>query len=323
VHEEVCFYGHFWPVSDPGLGTTALEKAASETMAEVWEDAGHKDRWVDDCGRDHPGSYASHATLRIGEGPDRRRLELTDFEGVLGYPVGATALAVASSKVKLGSTYRLRRNMVAKAVFVRFAHLSLKPVLEDMGLVRHGSDNAAFLAEESKHARLERGLVLATPEQAPGRAFAAGQSLVVMLLNGAGRRGMDLHAAGGTGARTRTELRTSIPVGLGEWMLAFKWPWLHDQHINVLELRAILGACRWRSKSSRVIGTLGLLLTDNMAAAGAMARGRGGSPPMQAAMRQIAAVHLAGRLRTAVGFVRSDHNPADEGSRELGCPQQP
>ena len=43
---------------------------------------------------------------------------------------------------------------------------------------------------------------------------------------------------------------------------------------------------------------------------------------MQAAMRQIAAVHLAARLRTPVGFVRSDHNPADEGSRQHGCPME-
>ena len=63
--------------------------------------------------------------------------------------------------------------------------------------------------------------MLAAPEAGPGRAFAAGQSLVVMLLNCAGRKGMDLHTAGSSGSATHTELRASIPVGLWERKLAY------------------------------------------------------------------------------------------------------
>jgi hypothetical protein len=59
-----------------------------------------------------------------------------------------------------------------------------------------------------------------------------------------------------------------------------------------------------------------LLLTDNAASAGVLARGRSGSQAMQPVARKIGAVHLAGRMRTATGFVRSDWNPADRGSRD-------
>ena len=291
-----------------------------------WESEDQMFRWIADSGAHAPATYRDGSTLSrkglldfdSGELPFQRRrgLKLSEWEVAMGYPLGLTALAVPSSQLKGAAVDLLRHNLLAKASMVRLVFLSLRPILQDMGYLPHQRPANAFIAAESDHAQLERALLLdPRPPDGSPRKFGPGQALVVMALNSTGRRGFDVQALGTPGVSSRQALRSSIPTHLWSWKSAFTWKWQEEQHINVLELRALMAGVKWRARSSRAVGTLALQLTDNAASAGTMARGRSGAKQIQAVARKIGALQLAGRMRTATGFCRSDWNPADRGSR--------
>ena len=91
--------------------------------------------------------------------------------------------------------------------------------------------------------------------------------------------------------------------------------WRKEEHINVLELRAICTAVRWVMSFRRSIGSRVLLLSDSQVVVGAVTKGRSSSPQLLRRLRTLCALVLAGGLRLSLCWVPSELNPADEPSR--------
>ena len=99
------------------------------------------------------------------------------------------------------------------------------------------------------------------------------------------------------------------------WSTIISSPWRRVEHINSLELRAVLLALHWllsypSAHSSRVY-----LLVDSAVALYSLWKGRSSSAPLLLVLRRISALLLASGVGLLVGWLPSAVNPADEPSR--------
>ena len=114
-------------------------------------------------------------------------------------------------------------------------------------------------------------------------------------------------------------LRATVPPKCWKWRVVTGWKWKHlDEHINVLELRAILTSLRWRLEHQHHLRTRFLHLTDSLVCLHALCRGRSSSRKMRCTMSKVNALLLAGGVHPFWGYVHTDVNPADKPSR-WGC----
>jgi hypothetical protein len=107
-----------------------------------------------------------------------------------------------------------------------------------------------------------------------------------------------------------SQLVSSLP-----WSTIVSSKWHHQEHINVLELRAISTALRWvlshpHSSYSRL-----LFFSDSLVAVGALSKGRSSAYQILRRLRHISACLLAARLQLSTMWIPSANNPADGPSR--------
>ena len=111
-------------------------------------------------------------------------------------------------------------------------------------------------------------------------------------------------------------LRASVPAKLWKWKVVSGWRWTRGkEHINSLELRAILNAVRWRIEHCQQLGKRLLHLTDSLVCLHALTRGRTSSRRLRGSMARINALVLCSGSQFVWGYVSTDSNPADKPSR--------
>lgn len=103
-----------------------------------------------------------------------------------------------------------------------------------------------------------------------------------------------------------------------QWSTIISSAWHIPEHINSLELRAVLLALHWlttypSSHSSRVY-----ILVDSTVALYALWKGRSSSAPLLLILRKINALLMASQISLLTGWLPSAVNPADEPSRLCG-----
>lgn len=107
------------------------------------------------------------------------------------------------------------------------------------------------------------------------------------------------------------------------WSTIISSGWLLPEHINVLELRAVLLAIHWllsypSSHLSRVY-----LLVDSTVALFALWKGRSSSAQLLLILRKINALLLASGVSLLTGWIPSGVNPADRPSRVIASTSRP
>jgi hypothetical protein len=111
-------------------------------------------------------------------------------------------------------------------------------------------------------------------------------------------------------------LRASGPSRLWRWRVITGWKWVHaKEHINSLELRAVLTALKWRVGKQRQIGCRMVHLTDSLVCLHTLSRGRSSSRKLRRTMARVNALVLAGNVQVVWAYVHTDDNPADAPSR--------
>ena len=94
-------------------------------------------------------------------------------------------------------------------------------------------------------------------------------------------RGIDiLLKATSEPTQSNERLRTSVPARLWRWRVACGWEWKRNQdgsteHINRLELRAVLTAIKWRCVNAKQTQRRFLHLVDNLVSLHVVNKGRG------------------------------------------------
>lgn len=100
------------------------------------------------------------------------------------------------------------------------------------------------------------------------------------------------------------------------WRTIISARWQFAQHINLLELHALLSAVRWLLSRPSALGSRWVCLLDNSVTALVVKKGRANARPLQSLFRVLALHLLAGDLRLLPVWIPSATNPADRPSRE-------
>jgi hypothetical protein len=122
-----------------------------------------------------------------------------------------------------------------------------------------------------------------------------------------------------TAPKTDTDIiRYALPSFFTEsdWATRIAGQWHFDEHINVLEARALeLGVRDFISRTAG--GKRVLMFSDSLVVLFAANKGRSPSYSLLRRLRSLAAYVLASGIRLVVVWVPTDANPADAPSRQL------
>ena len=104
-------------------------------------------------------------------------------------------------------------------------------------------------------------------------------------------------------------------VTAARWSTIVSSPWRSPEHINALELRAVLLSLHWLSSYPSAHSSRVYLLVDSTVALFALWKGRSSSPRLLVILRKISALLLASGITLLTGWLPSAVNPADQASR--------
>ena len=150
-----------------------------------------------------------------------------------------------------------------------------------------------------------------------GQAPAASPNLVAQLGQLVSVKGEDILLTAASSQLVKFHrLRASVPARLWKWKVISGWKWRGSlEHINSLELRAVLTSLKWRIQHQKQIKCRFLHLVDSLVVLHAMARGRSSSRKLRSTLSRINALLLCSSSQALVGYVHTDQNPADRPSR--------
>ena len=130
-------------------------------------------------------------------------------------------------------------------------------------------------------------------------------------------RGSDVRLDLGMFYRPDVAPRTSIDPSRWSWSVAHSYPFRQAEHINVLELRAILHTLEWRARTATFHSCRFLHLSDSQVCLSVLNKGRSSSRKLNRLLRRISALCLALNVLPLWAWVESRLNPADEPSRRF------
>ena len=104
-------------------------------------------------------------------------------------------------------------------------------------------------------------------------------------------------------------------VGNSRWSTIVSSRWKFEEHINVLEIRAVETATRWLTSRPKCHNSRVLFLSDSRVVVGAVSKGRSSSFQILTRLRSLSATMLAGGIRLFISWIPRSFNPADGASR--------
>ena len=175
------------------------------------------------------------------------------------------------------------------------------------------SERLALVSEQ----RLRQGHVMRPSDAEVDSAMAKrlSQALVHHYLRRMEFRGSDVRLDVGLFYRPDAAPRTSIDPGRWSWSVAHSYPFRTQEHINILELRAILHTLEWRARTSTFHSCRFLHLSDSQVCLTVLVKGRSSSRKVNRLLRRICSLCLALNVYPLWSWIESRLNPADEPSR--------
>jgi len=104
-------------------------------------------------------------------------------------------------------------------------------------------------------------------------------------------------------------------VERARWSTIVASRWCFEEHINVLECRAVQTAVRWLVSRPASAYSKVLILCDSQVVVGAISKGRSSAFQILTRLRSLSASILAGGFRLFLKWISTSINPADRASR--------
>ena len=291
------------PRSSPGRRPAGLAQCQPHEIAR-WENDAY--RFPPYQYRDVAGVYNKHGTWR--------RPNVTERESLMGFPVGYTKPCLPKSDQTGDKHMDARLTLLGNSWQIGVIVWLVAQLCHPLGLCEPWTvaDVVAALTPGAG-SRLQT-VLLRPPLHRPGSLKSkSSKPLVKKLLGLISVKGEDLLLQADSELLVRFHrLRASIPGKL--WKAG--WQWLsQDDHINILELRAILTTIRWWVKRRRLKSYRFLHLTDSLVCLHSLTRGRTSSRKLRRTLIRINALILAADLHPLWGYIHTSQNPADRPSR--------
>ena len=132
-----------------------------------------------------------------------------------------------------------------------------------------------------------------------------------------GLKGTDIRLTLPKGTETSREIQVPYPAFRWFWKTVMAYRWTSQQHINVLEMTAILAELRRRSRSAKEFHTRYVNIVDSMVAYWATTKGRSSSVRLNRTLRRMMSVELASNIRPLLVWTLSTWNFSDQASRKF------
>ena len=277
------------PRSSPGRRPAGLSSCEPHERA----------RWVEDLHRFPPYQYKDSHGLWSKRG-QWRRPNVQERELIMGFPLDYTKHCVVKNEQK-GATYDdARLTLLGNSWQVGVVAWLVLQLMMPLGLCRNWS--LQELVDEFTPGQGRSFYhVLMRPPFPCRQKEPLGEDTVALVRRFMGMttsKGEDLMIHAGSDPLPRhCRLRASIPGRLWRWKEISGWSWKHvGDHINLLELRAILTTIRWKILRGRRLRYRFLHLTDSLVCLHALTRGRSSSRKLGKTIRRLNAYLLAADL---------------------------
>ena len=312
-----------WSIQDgchlPTFTTSRPRNTPGRRPAGVEQCSEHElQRWYDDFYRFPPYQYRDSHGLWSKKG-EWRRPSAQEREACMRFPVGYTKHCVVKAEQQGESYEDARVSLIGNSWHVGVVAWLLGQLTQPLGVGPKMTLQDIVDAITPGKARDFPSMLMRPPHQ--GRLtvaqLGAEERLVAKCLGLASSKGEDLlvHAVSDP-ARRYFRLRASVPGRLWHWREISGWRWkLAGEHINVLELRAILTSVKWKVSRSKKLGVRFLHLTDSLVCLHALTRGRSSSRKLRPILMRLNALLLAADLHPLWGYIHTSQNPADRPSR--------
>lgn len=294
------------PSPDPGRKPAGLQYCTQEEVL----------RWQEDRHRFPPYQYRdqnlirSKGSLRLPT-PEER-------EVILGFPKGYTAPCLGKSARQGQSWEDLRCTLLGNSWNVTAVCFLLQSLFNVLGFCPLRSPTEIVeLTKPGTSQRLEH-ILLRPPLGACPRTNQGGELALVRKLGGlVSVKGEDLLLQAPTENLVKFHrLRASVPGRLWKWRTVCGWQWQsHTDHINVLEMRAVLTSVKWRVLKGKLANRRFLHLTDSLVCLHALSRGRSSSRKLRRTLVKLNSYLLVANLHPVWGYIHTSQNPADRPSR--------
>ena len=296
------------PRSSPGRRPAGIDSCQAHELQ----------RWSTDSYRFPPYQYKDTHGLWNRKG-QWRRPGVQEREVIMGFPLEYTKNCVVKAEQK-GQAYEdARLTLLGNSWQVGVVAWLILQLMIPLGLCRRWSLQTLVDQFIPGHGQnffhvLTRPPFPCRQHSPPGVDTVA---LVRRLLGMTTQKGEDLLVHAGSDPLPRhCRLRASIPGRLWRWKEISGWVWKHPgEHINLLELRAILTTVRWKILRGRRLRVRFLHLTDSLVCLHALTRGRSSSRKLRRTIQRLNAYLLAADLHPLWGYIHTSQNPADRPSR--------
>jgi site-specific DNA-cytosine methylase len=296
-----------------------------------------KRRWRGDAYRLQPYQYEPRNLVRDHNGPRRpmpeEQLRMMGFtsshlntkarlsQDQKGQMIGNSFSAIAVARLLVGlvlSPEDCARSDVTLALWNVWKAKEEKVQAEDrpwkvrFSSVAAGMPGTVSLREQV----LPSPVMLVRPWVDPQGWMTDEETLAYLLVRNGTHRSAEIRVDLGTPFSVGELCRQSVDPSHWVWRVLLSYEWKEKgQHINTLELVAILDLLRRQGRDVKNQGKRLIALVDNMVAMSCLSKGRSSSRSLQAPLRRISAVCLAAHVRLCLAWVKSQWNPADGPSR--------
>lgn len=275
-------------------------------------------RWEADRYRFPPYQYKLEHCL-CNKANKLRLLSCEERETIMGYPKGYTVQCLAKAKHGSQEHKDARLTLLGNSWNVTTIAFLLSQLGELLGLneklsVQQIVDRTSPGCTRDFQTFLRRPLMTTKRFKDP---LVNETLLVQKFLTLISLKGEDLLLQPSSEDQVRYQrLRASIPAKLWKWKTVASWDWSScPEHINVLEMRAVLTALKWRLERQQTLHSKFVHLVDSMVVLHALSRGRSSSRKMKRTQLRINALLLATHTHVVWAYVNTKENPADAPSR--------
>lgn len=277
-----------------------------------------KDRWVQDKFRFPPYQYRACHCLVNRQGA-LRLPSAEEREVIMGFPRNYTVMCMG--KQFQGSTAHTdcRLSLIGNSWNVTVVSWILSQLGSLLGLnpplsVQQVVDRTSPGCCKDFQTFLQR------PLMRPGRKLVGHSNelkVVSKLLTLVSMKGEDLLLQASSEDQVKYHrLRASVPANLWRWKTITGWKWKDgSEHINVLEMRAVLTSLRWRIEKQKITKSKFVHMLDSLVCLHSLSRGRSSSRKLKRSLLRINALLLASHCHPVWTYVHTKDNPADAPSR--------
>lgn len=275
------------------------------------------DRWIADRHRFPPYQYRTCNSL-VNSKNEFRLPDVEEREAMLGFAPRYTATCMPKGQ-RSGSHYNdTRLTLLGNSWAVPIVACLLNPLFSRLGWFPKLTTQEVLDRFRPLRSELAQGRLMRLPLNPKRRLTRVKPyDLAYKLSNLVSIKGEDILLSTPSSQQVKFHrLRASVPARLWRWRTITGWRWKFGrEHINALELKAILTAMRWRFEHQKHFSQRIIHLTDSLVCLHALTRGRSSSRKLRRPLCRLNALVLACNAQPVWAYVHTDQNPADRPSR--------